>query len=153
MAQNFQIANSHLSHSRTISLTFIAIGLVFLLAVASGLAYSWHDIHAQKSSQQTDNNYNDVSKQNPAPISSDNALHAQQEKVDTVPADDQNGAGTGSATAPGVHDSSTSSATVTVNGKTSTVSGSGSINKSYTSPDGHANVHISINNNSTSKRD
>ena len=146
MAHDYQSANSHLSHSRTITLTFIAVGFVFLLAVASGIAFNMHGSSSERSSVQTESTSRDnAHDQQAVPV--DEADNAGQEKVEPMsePAPESSSSQS-QTTSPGSPNTSHSSTSVTVNGRNVTVDGNGSVKRSYTSPDGHTKVRISIDN-------
>ena len=139
MAHNQLDTASHLGHSNTTAVTIIALGLVSMIAVACGIAFS---VHAEHASQAETPSQTTSASNIKTPIN--------QEKVHTM----QSEPGTSSnATSPSVTNTSTSSTTVTVNGRTETMHGDGSLDKSYISSDGHTNVHIAINHSSTSTED
>jgi methionine-rich copper-binding protein CopC len=142
MAHDYHLTNTHLSHTRTIRHTMFAILMVTLLAVASGVAFSMHDNKAQSASQFPDT---PVNNQSALPVDDPSTSKEKAEPM-TNP-DDSN-----STSSPGTTNNSHATTTITVNGKTTTVSGNGSVDNSYTSPDGHTNVHINVNNTQSSVR-
>ena len=147
MAHKYQIANSHLSHSRNITPTLIAIGLVMLLAAGSGLAFNMHD-NRQRASVAGEASGSSASQQESIDSSStvQNTSENKVEVMSTNNSSSSTQSGDGSSSSPNESNTSNSSTTVTVNGETVHVGSNGSLKKSYTSSDGLTKVRIFIDN-------
>lgn len=145
MARKQQDANTHLSHNRGTLLSCVAVGVVMVVAAATGLAYSMHQEAAERASIHTGQNQSTQTR--PADTTQEIDT-TNQEQVETMPTDqtDSSNAADSSSTSPDARNHSSSSTTITVNGETVTVNGNGSYRKRVVSDDGHTKVDIKVKN-------
>ncbi len=143
MAHNQLGAASRIGHLDTTALVVMALGIVAAIAIACGIAFSLHAEHASQAASPTPAPPQITPASNIKPSINQEKIQTMQPEPDVTP----------STSSPGATNNSSSFTTVTINGHTETVSGNGSLKQSYTSADGHTNVHIAINNSSTSTED